>query len=127
MGLYVQGVDMPEKYPICLVVWPDGRTEKYAAAYVDSTKTGECEAVQVPPHGRLGDLDVLAWQFTPDDMYYPTEEDKCEYDSHCMSLRDVRGNIAMAQTIIPADCPEKSASFSMMEIENALLENEINS
>lgn len=60
-------------------------------------------AVHIPPHGRLGDLDALAGQFTPDDLYYPTEEDRRDYDNHSISMRDAREVIEMAPTIIPAD------------------------
>ena len=102
MSIYIQDVDIPSEYPICLMIWPDGKTEKYAHHVIGEIQ-GECKAIQVPPHGRLGDLDALAGQFTPDDLYYPTEEDRRDYDNHSISMRDAREVIEMAPTIIPAD------------------------
>ena len=54
-GIYIQNMGMPRKYPICLMIWPDGKTEKYAP-FIMGEKQGEYVATQVPPHGKLVDV-----------------------------------------------------------------------
>lgn len=103
MGLYIQGVDIPSEHPICLLIRPDGKVEQYATWGFMGEKQGECESVQVPPHGRLGDLDEL----------YASLEKWLIQNRHSMTeatrvwIRGVLEGIAAAPTIIPADRPEK--------------------
>ncbi len=95
MGLYIQGVDIPSEHPICLLIRPDGKVEQYATWGFMGEKQGECESVQVPPHGKLGDLDE------PIDKRWDADT-RCGY----VQVVDV-GDILDAPTIIPADRPEK--------------------
>lgn len=95
MSIYIEGENLPSKYPVCLVIWPDGRTEKYAVANVDSEKTGECKAEQVPSHGNLIDADkFLEWV----------------REFHQESACWLAPGVLNAPVIIPADCPVESAS-----------------
>lgn len=97
MSVLIKGMEMPSKYPVCLVVWPDGRTVKYAVANVDSAKTGECQAVPVPPHGRLGDLDKLE-QDAQKRLLMCNKN-----DNQFQKPYEVMRAIALAPTIIPAE------------------------
>ena len=62
----------------------------------------EGDAVLLPEHGNLIDADQFCDRFTPDEMFYPTEEEKAEYDNHTLSLREVRGNIRCEPVVVPA-------------------------
>lgn len=67
-----------------------------------SERHPDCPLVELPPHGRLGDLDRLEKRFTPVEAYYPTEEDRRDYDNGRLMIRDIRSAIKDAPTIIPA-------------------------
>lgn len=97
MGLYIQGVDIPSEHPICLLIRPDGKVEQYATWGFMGEKQGECESVEVPPHGKLGDLDAL--RAYVDDYY------KTHISLEASALMVDLGRVA--PTIIPADRPEK--------------------
>ena len=95
MSIYIAGENLPSKYPVCLVIWPDGRTEKYAVANVDSEKTGECKAEQVPSHGNLIDADkFLEWV----------------REFHQESAGWLASGIINAPIIVRADCQNRNAS-----------------
>ena len=82
-GIYIKGIPMPTKgNPIGVLIYPDGSVEWPARDVVG-------EAIPVPDHGRLGDLDALS--------------EKCDAPYWCVWL----GDIDDAPTIIPAD-EEKS-------------------
>ena len=100
--ILIRGIELPRDITL-LAISQDGTVDIISGQPDLSWKTLKHKAISVPPQGRLGDLDALAGQFTPDDLYYPTEEDRRDYDNHNISMRDVREVIEMAPTIIPAD------------------------
>ena len=53
-GIYIPGMEMPKRQ-ILAVINPNGLVEVLDG----NTLIAEFEAVPVPPHGRLGDLDAL--------------------------------------------------------------------
>lgn len=85
MGLYIPGMEMPEKEGVGLFLYPDGRVNMWRPHALVGQKY---EAVPVPPHGRLGDLDKLAVQFS---------------DNQCYFAQGIRRRIGEAPTIIPAE------------------------
>ena len=54
MSILIKGMEMPKNEPLLVKINPDGTVSTTA-------KNGyrKYEAVPVPPHGRLGDLDAL--------------------------------------------------------------------
>ena len=56
-GIYIKGMEMPtNKDGVAVIIYPDGN------AVVEPFDIGfsqYCEAIPVPDHGRLGDLDKL--------------------------------------------------------------------
>ena len=107
MSILIKGMEMPEKIEPGLVIEfaDDIDGKRYARLYHDQYGglTGWLEAVSVPPHGRLGDLDEMIWKLTPDEEFYPTEEDRLDYDNGKLMIRDIRGFIRDQPTIIPAE------------------------
>ena len=63
MGVYLPNMEMPtntDMAPTAVWVYPNG----YAVVFKDNGKMKQyTQAVPVPPHGRLGDLDRLAQMF----------------------------------------------------------------
>ena len=60
MGVYIKGMEMPKDYSVIVKIFPDGRVG--TIPYVQWFKVELIEGVQavpVPPHGKLGDLDAL--------------------------------------------------------------------
>lgn len=60
MSILISGISMPEDKAIAVVIHPDGTA--YSAemfAGVCAKYLTDCEAVPVPPHGRLIDADAL--------------------------------------------------------------------
>lgn len=62
MGIYVHGMKMPQ-FGGCIVITSDGVARKYlkgdVAIHYDALQD-TASAIEVPPHGRLGDLDLCA-------------------------------------------------------------------
>lgn len=84
MGIYIPGMEMPKGGAVSLIVCSSGNV------YTDDLiLVGE--AVPVPPHGRLGDLDALFKSFS--------------YDENLSVLETmyVQSKISDALTIIPAE------------------------
>lgn len=61
MGVYINSMELPKEKKITLTLFPDGRVyENHGERLWGNGK--DCipwKAVNVPPHGRLGDLDAL--------------------------------------------------------------------
>ena len=87
MSIYIPGMEMPTDCSRWVVIYPDGKVD-----YSDKTDewvTLDKVAIPVPPHGRLGDLDVLLQRAIPHGWSTPKW------------VSDIV--IADAITIIPAD------------------------
>lgn len=103
MSILIRGLEMPKEgeYNMTLYVCSDGSAYMDVASFpVDKDKF---EAVPIPPHGRLGDLDKMIWRLTPNEEFYPTEADRFEYDNGRLMVRDIRSFIRDQPTIIPAE------------------------
>lgn len=57
MGVYIPCMEMPKGGEM-IVVFSDGAVQKCLLGVKEALETSE--AVQLPPHGRLGDLDALS-------------------------------------------------------------------
>lgn len=80
MGVYINGMEIPKK-PVLFCIHPDGKV------FADlEGGWGEYNAIPVPPHGRLIDVDKLE------------EEVCCGCKRGCIDCA-----IANAPTVIPAD------------------------
>ena len=96
MGVYIEGMEMPKDQPQLLWVYPNGKAMTVQSD-VDPWK--ELQAVPVPPHGRLGDLDEL----------YASLKKWLIRNRNSMTaatrawIRGVLEGIAAAPTIIPAE------------------------
>lgn len=94
MGIYIKGTEMPKEHPLYITLRPDG------SVYVwDSYSEGyETQAILVPEHGRLGDLDALA-------TIHRKGADKG--DSAWKFHVTAKAWVNEMPTIIPADPPRK--------------------
>lgn len=102
MSIYIEGMKIPTAGRI-LIILPSGRTLEVSA---DSTQNifGEAQAVPVPPHGRLGDLDKQDVQIESLIERHLHGYTKSTWDFVC-ELRDIlKRNI----TIIPAEKGESN-------------------
>lgn len=93
MGLYIKGMEMPKSCLSCPLQGgtADCRLTQKTYNWGLSERPSDCPLFPVPPHGRLGDLDVLvekAWD----------ADTRCSY----VQVVDV-GDILDAPTIIPAE------------------------
>lgn len=95
MSIIIPGMKMP-KDGECVVVFADGVVQKYKAGGIAffeyQDRLEETVAVQLPPHGRLGDLDALVKKS------YEIKSCVGRY-SRVVHIEDVKN----ADTIIPAD------------------------
>ena len=66
MGLYIPNIEMPKDGQM-LVIFPDGTA--YVCFNGMRERLAQAEAVSVPPHGKLGDLDALQKQIDKAEMY----------------------------------------------------------
>ena len=94
MSVLIKGMEMPnKKNGAVLIIYPDGK-----CAFEDG-KT--YQAVPVPPHGRLGDLDALIDKFI---AKYLEHERKGELVFAAAEIKqDIVDLISDAPTIIPAE------------------------
>lgn len=97
MGVYVKGMEMPKDKPLIIKINPDG-----AVSSTFDNDYRKYEAVPVPPHGRLGDLDELAKQIEHD-RYHHTHTDGLAVRHHIAEYGHFLKKIADTPTIIPAE------------------------
>lgn len=93
MGIYIPGMEMPPRGKVnLLVMFDDGTVQD------NSDGQNQWRAIELPPHGRLGDLDALERNLR--EMADYQHGDRQQGILGCCST------ICSADTIIPAD-PEK--------------------
>lgn len=97
MGIYLPNMEMPRKGEM-LVVFPDGTA--YVCFNGMRERLSQTEAVPVPPHGRLGDLDKLEQMFSDIDNAPYSSFDGSE---PFYSAEDAAQIIRLAPTIIPGE------------------------
>ena len=101
MGIYIPG-KMP-KDGECIVVYGDGEVWHHGKRI---TKVGT--AVELPPHGRLGDLDALTHTIERVPWYHQNEEKDMVHGANSFlhqawyKEQDIYEAIENADTIIPA-------------------------
>ena len=102
-GVYIPGMEMPTgDNHITLFLYPDRKVVVCGML----GPLGHYEAIPVPEHGRLGDLDELFKRMFvgPDGQCYP-DKDVDGWD-HAYTFRGIKHEILSAPTIIPADKEE---------------------
>lgn len=102
MSILIRDMEMPTKQ-VLAVINPDGLVEILNS---DNILIEEFQAIPVPDHGRLGDLDKLFKRMFigPDGQRYP-DKDVDGWD-HTYTFREIKQEILSAPTIIPADKEE---------------------
>ncbi len=95
MGVYIKGVEMPTgNDELRLIIRSNGQVIISHKTYYEET-----EAVPVPPHGKLGDLDRLEQMFADIDHAPYSGFDGLE---PFYSAEDAAQIIRLSPTIIPA-------------------------
>ena len=95
MSVLIDNMRMPKKYPVSLTIWPNGI---YTATTISGRKFSGVEAVELPPHGRLGDLDALLKEVN---RIYDQYDAGIISEITCMNA--LSWAIRNAPTIIPAE------------------------
>ena len=96
MSILIQGMEMPKNCKDCPFsdheAWcliPGSWRERYYCP--DDERSADCPLIELPPHGRLGDLDELITAFP-----------RCD-NSMDIKIASVRATINHAPTIIEAE------------------------
>ena len=95
MGIYLPNMEIPKNEPLLVKINPDGSVSTTARNGYRKYK-----AVPVPPHGRLGDLDVLEQMFSDIDNAPYSEFDGGE---PFYSAEDAAQIIRLSPTVIPEE------------------------
>ena len=82
MDVLIKNMEMP-KEPTYLVIYPEGKWQ-------ETTSSAEGKAIELPPHGRLGDLEDL--------------EDKAlaKFEHGYDKAEDILAEITLAPTVLEA-------------------------
>lgn len=96
MSILISGMEMPHDEAVALYIYPDGRAKLWRP---QAAVSHEFEAVHIPPHGRLGDLDDFAKRMK--NLVEKAENDGFDLGAAWYSAF-VR-HIELAPTIVPAE------------------------
>lgn len=96
MSILIKGMKMPKTHPLTITIYPNGQVLSETVG----SKDIHGEAVSVPPHGRLGDLDELKAKVKKEDSGY---ELSSFGDGMWTAFQSVYQYIDAAPTIIPAE------------------------
>lgn len=98
MSVLIKDMEMPTDCAMLLKIFPDGRVGvPVHLNWMGTMVVNDAEAVPVPPHGRLGDLDALKERVTKR-LYASNHGSMAE--AYFAALIDL---IDTAPTIIPAE------------------------
>lgn len=102
MGVYIKGMEMPTDCAMLLKIFPDGRVGvPVHLNWCGTMVVNDAEAIAVPPHGRLGDLDALIEKVI---AKYLEHERKGELVFAAAEIKqDIVDLISNAPTVIPAE------------------------
>lgn len=99
MGIYIPNIEMPVKGNISIYIFATGLV---VSRYTGNVLTNR--AVQVSPHGRLGDLDALAARFDNGKQIISSHPFPEEFKAIYSQLADeMKNEIGKCPTIIPAE------------------------
>lgn len=87
--ILIKGMEMPKERPVCIVIDVAGQARRYDLNNDRYADDKLFEAVPVPPHGRLKDVDAVSLEGGP-----------YEYDEWCKWALEQYQD---APTIIPAE------------------------
>lgn len=92
MSILIKGMEMPTDCALMLKIFPDGRVGvPVHLNWCGTMVVNDAEAVHVPPHGKLGDLDALAECVKVPGIFPPVVSS------------EVHNFLCNAPTIIPAE------------------------
>lgn len=102
MSLLIQGMEMPKPGQTVLAEI-DENGDVFATYDGGRTKLSQYQAVPIPPHGRLGDLNELFKRMFvgTDGQCYPDKD--VDGLDHVYTFRVIKHEILSAPTIIPAE------------------------
>ena len=110
MGVYIKGMEMPKgNDTVTIIIFPNG---KVLLAH-DRRFAEYAEAITVPPHGRLGDLNKLVEKIDGiwdcNDMVFEPDDHCCNIPEDCKGCKwaqtkdCIQRMVENAPTIIPAE------------------------
>lgn len=75
MDVLIKNMELPKKGTVELTIYEDGHVlyEQDDGQYIEM---GDATAIELPPHGRIGDLDKLAEEFDGHGLYLEEEVKK---------------------------------------------------
>ena len=101
-GVYLPELKLQKGVPMTVHIWPSGKFH----AVVDDVLTCMGTAIEIPPHGRLGDLDAL-WEKEKSEhalKKYRPKNQSIIFDAGFLAGFRAAAQIASKMpTIIPAD------------------------
>lgn len=110
MGVYLPNMEMPRRGQM-LVIFPDGTS--YVCFNGMRERLAQTEAVPIPPHGRLGDLDALVERIEGiwdcNDMVFRPNDKICDVPEDCKGCKwaqtkdCIQRMVENAPTIIEAE------------------------
>ena len=109
MSVIVKNMEMPKNCQEC-DLYIEGAC--YAKGYrdyrsiMDTAKPDDCPLVELPPHGRLGDLDALYEEISNGNKAYNGIEGYDGEYQHIGNVDDCMDVIKMAETVIEAEGSE---------------------
>ena len=109
MSILIRGMDMPENCKEC-ALYIDGAC--YGKGYrdyrsiMDTAKPDDCPLIELPPHGRLGDLDALYAEISNGNKAYNGIEGYDGEYPNIANVDDCLEAIKYAETVIEAEGSE---------------------
>lgn len=101
MGIYIPNMEMPKEGRLTLQISANGSVYVVNSCSI-TAETYTTDAVPIPPHGRLGDLDELARKIEHD-QYNHTHADGLAARHHIAEYGHFLREIAYTPTVIPAE------------------------
>ena len=95
MSILIKGMEMPTKENAVILITPSGDVWMIGDMPNEDTHLVKAKAVNVPPHGRLGDLDALEEK--------AIERSRCGVSVNVLEKVITAYDIETAPTVIPAE------------------------
>lgn len=112
--ILIKAMEMPKDKPICIIIDPAGQARRYDLNNDKYADDELFEAVSVPPHGKLGDLDRLAKEVKDMEKEFPPDSISAE------RYRLFAEFIKTAPTIIETELPIYHGTFAATSGQEAI-------
>ena len=95
MGIYIKDMEMPDGCFLCILsfMYFNGTVKKLVSD--DGSKDPDCPLIEIQPHGRLIDADILRKKYYCGEYF--------RHDLVTVPVTNILYHIDNAQTVIPAD------------------------